>query len=320
MGLKSLRKKAFDYLLYVALRMGVLLIQLFPIEVMQLIARGLGNLFYLLDKKHRRRAIDNLTQAFGDQWSQRRVRATARKCCQHMIMLGMEILSLAKLINRHTWHEYVELDNVAETLRVICDNRGIILLTGHFGNWEVLGYMVGALGIRTYAIARPIDNPYIDRWLMSHRQETGQSIINKFGAADLAVKVIQSEQALCFLGDQHAGRKGIWVDFFGRKASTYKSIALLSMQMNCPIAVVGAWRLGNRFKFRTYINDVIDPQQYANDKEAVLHITQRYTKDLENIIRQAPDQYLWMHRRWREPPPPRKKKKKPRATLAKPAL
>ena len=314
----ELRKKVPDYLLYVALRTGFLLIQLFPIEVMQLIGRGLGNLLYWIDRKHRKRGIENLTQAFGHEWSPQQVRTTARRCCQHMVILGMEILSLAKLINRHTWHEYVELDNVAETLRVICDNRGIILLTGHFGNWEVLGYMVGALGIRTYAIVRPIDNPYIDRWLMSHRQETGQSLISKFGAADLAVKVIEKEQALCFLADQHAGSKGVWVDFFGRKASTYKSIALLSLQMNCPIAVAGAWRLGNRFRFRTYINDVIDPQEYADDKDAVIHITERYTKDLEEIIRKAPDQYLWMHRRWREPPMPRKKRKK-RQAAAEPA-
>jgi len=307
MASKRPRNKFLDFTLYVVLRTGVLLVQLFPIEVMQLVARGLGNLLYLCDAKHRKRAIENLSLSFPD-WPGDRVRRTARQCCRHMIMLGMEILSLAKLINRHTWHEYVELQNVAAALKIICDNRGIILLTGHFGNWEVLGYMIGALGIRTYAVARPIDNPYIDRWLLRHREETGQCIISKFGAAALAVRVIEQQSPLCFVAAQHAGSKGIWVDFFGRPASTYKSIALLAMQMNCPIAVGGAWRLGNRFKFRTSIVDVIDPQDYADDKDAVRSITVRYTKALERLILNAPDQYLWMHRRWREPPPPRKKR------------
>ena len=311
---KGKRNKFVDYLVYLCLRTGVLIIQCFPIEVMQAVARALGTLMFHLDKKHRERAIEHLTQAFGHEWSEEKIRRTAKRCCQHMVLLGIEVLSMAKMVNRFNWYQYVDLVGVDRCLKPILDDRGIMLITGHFGNWELMGYIIGALGVRTYAVARPIDNPYIEKWVLSTREETGQTIINKFGATDIVVKVIENQQTLCFLADQHAGKRGVWVDFFGRPASTYKSIALLSMQMNCPIAVGGAWRLGNRFRFRCEINDVIDPQDYQDDKEAVRSITERYTKSLERIIRNAPDQYLWMHRRWREPPPPRKKKK-PKAVV-----
>ena len=303
-------KRILDVLVYLALRTGVMLIQACPLEVMQAVARALGNLMYLVDRRHRERAIDHLTRSFGHEWSPRKIRAVARRCCQHMVMLGIEILSLAKMVNRFNWFRYIELVGVDKALRIILNNRGIIIVSGHFGNWELIGYIIGALGVRTYAVARPIDNPYIERWLLRTRQETGQTIINKFGATDQMIRVIESEQPLCFLADQHAGKRGLWVDFFGRPASTYKSIALLSIQMNCPIAVGGAWRLGNRFRFRGEMIDVIDPQDYRDDPNAVENITIRYTRSLENLIRKAPDQYLWMHRRWREPPPPRKSKAK----------
>jgi len=302
----------FDYLIYLCLRAGIMLIQLCPIEVAQAVARALGNLLFMVDKRHRERAIDNLTQAFGSEWSPHHIRTVARRCCQHMVMLGVEILSLAKLINRNNWFEYVNLVEVHKGLRLILDRRSVIMLTGHFGNWEVMGYTIGALGVRSYAVARPIDNRYIENWMLRQRQETGQTIITKFGATEVMLEVIQSQSPLCIVGDQHAGARGLWVNFFGRPASTYKSVALLAMDQNCPIIVGGAWRLGNHFKFQCEIIDVIEPEEYKDDKEAVRHITERYTKALEVLIMKAPDQYLWMHRRWRDPPPP--KQKKPPAT------
>jgi len=315
---KDKRNKLLDYLVYLGLRTGVMVIQAFPFEVMQAVARGMGWLMFRIDKKHRQRAIEHLRQAFGKEWSEERIQDTALQCCQHMILLGMEILCMAKMINRFNWYRFVNLRNVDQVLRKILDDRGIMIITGHFGNWEVMGYTIGAVGVRTYAVARPIDNPYVERWFLKTREETGQTIISKFGATALLVRVIETQQPLCFLADQHAGARGIWVDFFGRPASTYKSIALLAMEKNCPIAVGGAWRVGDQFKFQCEIVDVIDPEDYKNDKDAVRSITARYTKSLETVIRKAPEQYLWMHRRWREPPPPRQKKSKPASVPAAP--
>lgn len=296
-----LAKRAGYYLTYLLVRTGMMLLQMFPIEVLQLAARGLGRLFFMLDRKHRRVALENISLSFPD-WDRQHVRRTAIKSCEHMFMLAMEITSLAKLINHYNWHRYVTLVNVEPAIAHMLDNRGVMMITGHFGNWEVLGYAIGALGIRSYAVARPIDNPYLDRWLLKHRQETGQTIINKFGATDLMVKVVQTRQPLCFVADQHAGSRGVWIDYFGRPASAYKSIALLSIAQNCPIAVGGAWRLGNSFRFCAEVVDIIDPQDYADDPEAIFNITQRYNRGIEKLVAHVPEQYLWMHRRWRTPP------------------
>jgi len=302
----------FNYLLYLGLRTGVMVIQMCPIETMLAVARGLGTLLFYLDARHRKRALEHLALSFPD-WSPERVRRTAKQCCQHMVMLGMEILAMARTINRYNWYQYVDLVDVDRVLQTILSDRGIIIVTGHFGNWELMGYVIGALGVRTYAVARPLDNSYIERWFLETRQETGQTIISKFGATDEVVKIVENGHPLCFLADQHAGQRGVWVDFFGRPASTYKSIGLLALQMNVPIAVGGAWRLDGRFRFRAEVVDFIDPREYQDDKDALEHITARYTKGLETLIRKAPEQYLWMHRRWRDPPERVRKKLAARA-------
>jgi len=287
------------------MRLGLAVVPRLPRGAVRALARGLGTAAYAVSARSRRLGRENLDLAFGGTKTAAEKRRILRRSLQNFSLVMLDLLWFTRDSAARMERWFVPAPGFRETMAGRTARVGV---TGHFGNWEVLGYMVGALGIRTYAVARPIDNPYIDRWLLRHREETGQCIISKFGAADLAVRVIEQQSPLCFVADQHAGSKGIWVDFFGRPASTYKSIALLAMQMNCPIAVGGAWRLGNRFKFRTSIVDVIDPQDYADDKDAVRSITVRYTKALEKLILNAPQQYLWMHRRWREPPPPRKKK------------
>ncbi|HEV8290361.1 MAG TPA: lysophospholipid acyltransferase family protein, partial [Tepidisphaeraceae bacterium] len=98
------------------------------------------------------------------------------------------------------------------------------------------------------------------------------------------------------------GSKGIFVDFFGRKASTYKSIGLLAMQYECPIVVGYSRRIDNRFKFKIGAQDVIFPEDWKNQEDPLRYITQRYTKALEDMIRVDPGQYWWVHRRWKSRP------------------
>jgi len=219
------------------------------------------------------------------------------------VMLFVEVLFTTRLIRLDTWTRYVELENFREVVNLLVRReRGLVLLTGHYGNWEVLGYVLATLGFETTSIARPLDNPYVSKYLFDVREKTGQRIIAKKGATDEVTAVLESKGAVGFIADQNAGPKGIFVDFFGRKASTYKSIGLLAMEYQVPVVIGYARRVGDRFRYRVGVQDIIRPADWLAHDDPIRYITQRYTKAIEDIVRVDPGQYWWVHRRWKTRP------------------
>jgi KDO2-lipid IV(A) lauroyltransferase len=180
--------------------------------------------------------------------------------------------------------------------------RPRIYVTGHFGGWEAVGYVMAVLGFPTTAVARPLDNPYVDRYIRDVRQASGLRILDKKGAGELAEELLGGNDSVSFIADQDAGRKGLFVDFFGRPASTFKSIALLAMRHQAPVIVAYGQRLGEDFQFEVGVQRIIWPEDWAGRDDPMRWITQEYTRALEDRIRQAPEQYLWAHRRWKHRP------------------
>jgi KDO2-lipid IV(A) lauroyltransferase len=184
----------------------------------------------------------------------------------------------------------------------------VLLVTGHFGNWEMGGYTLGLFGFKTSAIARTLDNKYLDRFLRTFRQRTGQDIVAKHGEIEKIDHLLRADGALGTLGDQDAGQRGMYVTFFGRPASTHKAIALLSLQYDAPMVVLGIAHTGEPMRHRLIIQDVILPEEYAGQSDAVRRVTQRFTSALETLVRQYPEQYLWLHRRWKHQPKVKERK------------
>jgi KDO2-lipid IV(A) lauroyltransferase len=230
-------------------------------------------------------------------------RRLARRSQQELVMLGVEVLFTTRLVRINTWSRYVELENFREVVRMLTRReRGVLLLTGHYGNWEILGYVLGTLGFESVSVARPLDNPYVNDWLLGVRERQGQKIIAKKGATAEVTEALDRRGAVGFIADQNAGSKGIFVDFFGRKASTYKSIGLLAMTYEVPVVVGYARRLGAAFRFRVGVQDIIYPDDWKTQDDPLRYITQRYTRAIEDMVRADPGQYLWVHRRWKTRP------------------
>jgi KDO2-lipid IV(A) lauroyltransferase len=120
--------------------------------------------------------------------------------------------------------------------------------------------------------------------------------------------VLVEKKVLCTLGDQSAGPRGYFVDFFGRPASTNRAVALLSLEYDAPIIVTYACRMGPGMKFEGGVVEVIDPRDYRPQPDAPQQMTAAFTVALENIIRRFPDQYFWLHNRWKHQPTQRKSK------------
>ena len=182
------------------------------------------------------------------------------------------------------------------------EGRGLLIVGAHYSNFEIVGYLMGLFGFNVYSIARPLDNKLISNYLYGVRQRAGQKIIDKKGASMLMSKTASSGATLCFIADQDAGRKGIFVDFFGRKASTYKSIGLIAITNNIPIGVGYSRRIGNRFFFEIGVNRIIFPEEWADKDDPLEWVTAEYTRAIESFVREDPSQYWWLHRRWKHRP------------------
>lgn len=252
-------------------------------------------------RDHRNRAETHIRTSFPD-FSEAQVRDTALRSMQQLAMLAVEMLLTPRLLTRWTWARHIRLRKLDDAIRVLLDRRGCIMLTGHYGNWELLGYTLALLGFDIVAVMRPLDNEYLNRFLLDHRERGGLRLLYKKGATQSAHDVIESRGALCFIADQNAGSKGVFVDFFGRKASTYKSIGLLAMEMEVPIICGCARRIGRGFEYEICVDRIIRPHEWRDREGPLQWITQEYSSAMEAAIRVAPEQYLWSHRRWKSRP------------------
>jgi Kdo2-lipid IVA lauroyltransferase/acyltransferase len=292
---------AFNLTTYLMARWAVMMLSLFPVNTNLRSARAFGSLLWAFDKRHRDRAIENIALSFPELYPPQ-VQTIARRSIEHFCELAMDVMFTTRVISVETWHRYVHLRNFQASLDILLRGNGAIMITGHYGNWEILGYTLASLGIRTYSVARPIDNPHFDSWLLGVREKKGQIILSKRGVTTSAQEVLANKGVLAFIADQNAGPKGMFVPFFGRLASTYKSIGLLAMQYNVPVIVGYARRRGDKFEFDIGVEDVIYPEDWKNQPDELHYITARYTRAIEMFVREDPTQYLWIHRRWKTRP------------------
>jgi KDO2-lipid IV(A) lauroyltransferase len=298
------RAPLLDYLVYLAVRLIVGFAQALSIEQSYAFARLLASVLYRVDKRHRQVGLDNLKLAFGDRYTEAERDQIVRDVYRHFCMMLMEILHIPRKLHPTTWRDRITL--VGKERNEVLDRllRGgpVIMLTGHYGNWEMAGYLFGVFGFPPSSVARTLDNPYLDRFLRSFRERTGQKMIPKSGGYDQMLEVLRNGGLLSFLADQDAGQNGMFVDFFGRPASTHKAIALLAIEHRAPVVVGYARRVGPGFRYEVGCDVIIDPEEFTGTADDARLLTQRFTTALEAIIRRDPSQYLWLHRRWKHQP------------------
>lgn len=297
--------KTVDLLVYAGFRTAVFLFYLFPINWNLRTARALGWLWFKLLKRHRRRACEHLRAAYGDALGEKEIENLALRSCQQMTMMAIELLLSPKVITPWTWAKHIRVGpDITQAIRYLVEGKtGVIMVTGHYGNWELLGYTMAAVGLDIAAVMRPLDNPYLNDYIVRTRAAGGLKLIYKKGMSEIAEEVLAKGGSVGFIADQNAGHKGLFVDFFGRKASTYKSIALLAREYNVPIMIGCARRISQNFQYEVEVTRIIHPHEWQGQENEVLWITQEYTRAIEQFVRKDPSQYLWVHRRWKTRPP-----------------
>ncbi len=287
---------------YVPARVLASAIQCFPERVNLATFRAAAHIYTRLNARHRNRAIANLTAAFPDR-SETEIHRIAVASIEHLFQLAaVDAIMMGRQIRPSTWHRHIDVAHATPAIDLLTSDRPVLLLTGHCGNWELLGYGLSVIGYPMAALARPLDNPLLNRWALGIRQAWGLEVLTKWGATPRMQEILEDGGRLGFIADQNAGDQGVFVPFFGRLASAYKSIALLAMRFEAPIVVAMARRRSQAIDYEIVIGDIMQPEDWANQADPLYYITARYTRGLETLIAACPEQYLWIHRRWKSRP------------------
>lgn len=287
---------------YLAARLVTGFMHSFPIEENLATAASIGSWIYRSNKRRRARAMMNIARAYPEL-DDSRVDEIAERSFQHMIQLFMVDAFVApRMISPDGWPSYVRIGDLSPAINRFLRGEPAILITGHFGNWELLSNLLASFGYPLHALARPIDNPLINDWLMGLREARGTKIITKWGATPIVQDAMRSGGRIGFIADQNAGDQGLFVPFFNRFASSYKSIGLLAMRQEVPIYVGHARRLGRQFSYEVDLVDTIEPSEWVDRPDPLFYVTARFNRALETMVNLAPEQYLWVHRRWKSRP------------------
>jgi KDO2-lipid IV(A) lauroyltransferase len=287
-----------QYLAYLVVRLVIAIAQAVRIETCQRASAVLAIIFNDLLGVRRDLVMDNLRHAFPAMTAHEH-RVLARRMWEHLFLFAAEIAHTPRKIHETNWHQYVQVRRNDLFVRTLLDDRPLVLVTGHFGNFELAGYMVGLLGFRTWAVARPLENRHLDQFVGRFRALRGQRLLAKKGDYERIHDILGARGCVSFLVDQYAGRKGCWVEFFGRPASTHKAIALFALARDAPIAVGLCRRIGRPLRYELSLAAVADPRR-ADAAGGVRELTQWFTHELETGIRRAPEQYWWLHGRWKQ--------------------
>lgn len=242
---------------------------------------------------------DNLALAFPDQSPAWR-RKVLRGCVRHFAVMGLELLWLPRM--DAAWQaRHVRFTDAALALRLLDRGKGLIGVGGHFGNWEVMGAACAGLGIPVGYIVKRIHDPWLDEAVNGGRRSHGVDILFTRDAGRGVLRFFRQGKLVAFLSDQDARSQGVFVPFFGHPASTPRGAAVYALRLGVPLMFVSCLRLAGGFYEVEFVEVPLDEGwTFCDDHVAAL--TARYTALLEERIRRTPEQWFWMHRRWKSTP------------------
>lgn len=286
----------------VVARAFILLGRLFPRVVFVRWGRLLGRLWAAIDRKHVRIAEENLRASFAD-WPEDKIKNVARSVWVHF---GGVMFDLVRVLGRggRVLEGLWDVDFPQHATAAHASGRGVVLVTAHFGSWEAHGIIHGKAFAPIGVVARPLDNPFLDAAMTRVREAAGNDVIEKEHALIRSLRRIKQGGAVAFLIDQNVQEKeGIFVRFFGRDACTTPFAAKLAIRSGALILPCRT-SMTPDLRYRVSYDAPIDPREYTDDEAGVQALTQRMTTLIEAWIRETPEQWLWMHRRWHTTPKP----------------
>ncbi len=300
-----IRRRATIFIEYAFFMMVAGTLRIMPIVAGVWVGTVIARLFCLLSGRSTKYIKSQMQECFGERYTDKEYDRLVGKFYLHFGTLLAEAVRV-KILNMDNVDEIVDWGDLKELNDELSAkyNRGVLFATGHIGNWEFTGSAGAMKGILAGSIARPLDNPLIDRKVKEVREYSGQEIWDKEGAILKLIKAIKRRKSVGILIDQDAGEQGLRVPFLGRAASTNTAVSELAIRLGAPIVPSAIVRVGNKpLRFKVVHGEPIFPDNKDNSQEAVYTITEKVNNELSRIISDNPEQWLWIHRRWKTPNP-----------------
>ncbi|NIM97628.1 MAG: hypothetical protein GTO24_05950 [candidate division Zixibacteria bacterium] len=298
---RRIRKRIKNWFLYRLITSIISLLNFLPRNLAISVGGGLGKLAFVLIHDARRRTLSHLSQAFGDQKNKKELRELGSKVFENV---GKNVADAVRL-RKMKWEDIdriVEIEGLEHFDRAYKLGQGVIALTGHIGNFELLAAWFSLRAYSVSVIGRELYDSRLDRLLVENRESVGLENIPTSAGVKPIIRALKEGRALGVLADQDSTRvRGAYVNFFGKPARAPVGPILIPYKTGSPIIPMAIVRKGkNRYKI------IVKPRvelALSDDREKdVLAVTQKCTQVLESIIREYPDQWLWMHDRWKSRP------------------
>jgi len=290
-------------LLYFFVASVVWLLDLLPLGLTRLIGRCGGWLAYHLDRGHRAISLENLSIAFPEKSDAER-RAILKKSYVHIGLCAVDFCKFKSVRSEDLLKNWITYeDGSAERMRnLVAQDRGIVAIGAHIGFWELSGFAHPSMGYPTISIARKIPTPHINDLVTRIRSRLGNEIVFQEGALRHMLRALKDKKAVGVIADHYAGRESPWIPFFSREASTVDTCAKLHLRTRAPMVVnVMLRQPGGKYLFRCRHIEV-PPRSGESEDQRVRQILRLMNEEFEDAIRAAPEQWLWMHKRWKPKP------------------
>ncbi|MEA3474937.1 MAG: lysophospholipid acyltransferase family protein [Candidatus Cloacimonadota bacterium] len=270
--------------------------EIIPLSIGLTFARIIGSLNLWILKIRVQVVIKQLHEAFPEK-SDKDIKRIAKETFINFSKYAVEFCWFSsKSIEEK--NKYVSLYGFENINLALSYGKGLILLTGHFGNWELAGQIIAQYTNKLYAVAKKQRNLYFNNFINNIRTSNKVHIIPQKYAFRGIVKAINNNNIVLILGDQNAGKNGIFVDFFGKPASTYPGTAKIALKFSCPIIFSACLKQTNGRSYLFFEKPIFLKQKESLDID-IKNYTQELTFLLEKWIRQYPSQWCWLHKRWK---------------------
>ncbi len=292
------KNKLRQLLEYACLKTIIKTVDRMPLDKALKSAGKWADLWYFAHHSRRRIARENIRLS-GIAHDEKEISRIARSSFRHFATLMIETLKIDPLSTSNSQNIHIE-NAISPKANDILNNssKGLIIASGHVGNWEIAAQLLTRFKT-VAAIARDMNNPYINQLVSKRRTKANLSFIPKYdNAISKSKAILKKGGVLAIMTDQHARKGGIIAEFLGRPASTYPTAALLHLATGMPICFCSCIRLTPAL-YRLIVLDPITHERTGNNEQDIRIITEKINRELEKIIREYPEQYLWGHRRWR---------------------
>lgn len=294
-------KRAKNWLIYILVKGGLAWIKsvkrLTAIKFLQ----ALGWFGFYLVRSERRITIDHLTMVYGDQKSSKEIYRMARAVFAN---LGRNMADAFRipLYNARNIDNFVKSAGLENLNQALQKGKGVLALTGHIGNWELMGSYLALKGYTVNVVGAPIYDPRLDQLVVNNRLQGGLKYIARGSATREIIRALRRNEIVGLLIDQDTKHvDGVFVDFLGKKAYTPVGPVILAMKTGAPIVPMAIHiQKDNRHQIK--INPELKLKKSGNQEDSRIHNTQICSDAVEEFIRQTPTQWVWMHKRWKTKP------------------